>query len=242
MMVVAGTAWGDLDQVFRKGNDAYLHGDFKGAIEAYEQAASFGVESPDLYYNLGNAYFSEGDLGRAVWSYERALELKPGDDDATYNLAAARQAAAQAATDRIEGADRDPFLERIVAPLSLSTLTWTFLSLYVLFFGVIIWLRYMPTGLLRSAVKTASAFVASAGLITGLLLADKLILRWRVQEGVVLDPAVEVKAGADTTYTTNFDVHAGLKVRVIGRDQDWLNIQLANGLEGWVPDAAIGVL
>jgi SH3-like domain-containing protein len=33
---------------------------------------------------------------------------------------------------------------------------------------------------------------------------------------------------------TGVQVHAGLRVRLLERDQDWLRVRLANGLEGWV--------
>jgi len=37
-------------------------------------------------------------------------------------------------------------------------------------------------------------------------------------------------------------IHAGLRVRLLERDQDWLRIRLANGLEGWLRDQDVGRL
>ena len=42
------------------------------------------------------------------------------------------------------------------------------------------------------------------------------------------------------SYRTSFAAHAGLRVRVVDRDQDWLRVRLANGLEGWVKAQEIG--
>jgi uncharacterized protein YgiM (DUF1202 family) len=53
---------------------------------------------------------------------------------------------------------------------------------------------------------------------------------------------VAVKDGADDNYRTAFEVHAGLRVRMIERDQDWLRVRLGNGLEGWVHASQVGTL
>ena len=76
--------------------------------------------------------------------------------------------------------------------------------------------------------------VAAVGaLLCGLLLVGRARLD-RIPFGVVLPDAVAVHEGADAAHRTSFDVHAGLRVRLVDHDQDWLRIRLANGLEGWV--------
>ena len=43
---------------------------------------------------------------------------------------------------------------------------------------------------------------------------------------MVLPDEVAVKEGADTNYRTSFDAHAGLRVRIVDHDQDWLRVRL----------------
>jgi SH3-like domain-containing protein len=64
----------------------------------------------------------------------------------------------------------------------------------------------------------------------------------RTPFGIVLPDALAVKEGADPNYRTSFEVHAGLKVRLADRDQDWVRIRRANGLEGWIRAADVGRL
>ena len=71
------------------------------------------------------------------------------------------------------------------------------------------------------------------------LLAGRVYLD-RIPFGVLLPDEVAVKEGADTNYRTSFDAHAGVRVRIVDRDQDWLRVRLANGLEGWVRAQDIG--
>src|SRR5688572_9079656 len=90
LLLAAAPARADLiDEVWRRGNDAYFKGDHAAALAAYEQIDRQGVVSAELYYNLGVVYFRQGQLGRSVWSFERAVTLAPDDEDARFNLAQA---------------------------------------------------------------------------------------------------------------------------------------------------------
>lgn len=245
LSAVPGIVHADLtDEAWKRGNDAYLRGDIPAAVTAYEQLDRSGIASPELMYNLGNAYYRQGQLGRAIWAWERALDLDPGADDARYNLAQARKVVARRVQDKLEGADRDPLWVRVVTQFTLSTETWLFSSLWVSFF-LALGLRLRARR--SEASDNAAAWGVTAGILgviaglAGALLVGRLALE-RVPFAVVLGDEVAVKEGADPNYRTTFDVHAGLRVRVLDRDQDWVRIRLANGLEGWVRDRDVGAL
>jgi tetratricopeptide (TPR) repeat protein len=232
------------DDAWKRGNDAYLRGDYASAVAAYEQLDRQNVISPELAYNLGNAYYRQGQLGKAIWAWERALNLDPDADDARYNLEQARQAAARRVHDKIEGADRDPAWIRAVTELTLSTETWLFLTLYVAFF-VALALRLRARRSAGSddlsAWGAVAVVVGVAAALAGALLAGRVALD-RAPFAIVLADEVPVKEGADPNYRTTFDVHAGLRVRLLDHDQDWVRIRLANGLEGWVHERDVGRL
>src|SRR5436190_6309391 len=78
---------------FAKANQEYAAGDFKAAIEDYDELARFGQDTPNLFYNLGNAYFRQSNFGRAILNYERALALEPHHPEAQANLRVARDEA-----------------------------------------------------------------------------------------------------------------------------------------------------
>ena len=200
-----------LDEAWKRGNDAYLHGDLAGAIAAYEQLDRQNVASRDLYYNLGVAHFRQGSLGRAIWSFERALEIDADDEDARFNLAQARKLAERRVLDKMESAEREPLWIRVVTFFTASTETWIFVGLYLGCF-VLLFLRR------RAADDSRAALTAGAAILG------------------------TVKEGADTSYHTSFEVHAGLRVRLLDRDQDWVRVRLANGLEGWLRAEDVGRL
>jgi hypothetical protein len=251
LLVALGTSMGAtaaradlLDEAWKRGNEAYLHGDYGAAAAAYEQLDRQQVVSPELTYNLGNAYYRQGQLGRAIWAWERALALDPDADDARYNLEQARKVAARRVRDKLEGADRDPVWIRVVNQLPVSTETWLFVVLDVVFF-VALGLRFYRRRSLApdegSAWGAVAAILGVAAALAGALLVGRVALD-RVPFAIVLGDEVHVKEGADPNYRTSFDVHAGLRVRLLDRDSDWVRIHRANGLEGWVRDRDVGRL
>jgi tetratricopeptide (TPR) repeat protein len=231
-----------MDATFRRGNDAYFHGQYAEAVEAYEQVAGLGVINEDLFYNLGNAYLKAGGLGSAIYNYERALELDPSQEDVRYNLSTARDAARKQAEDRLVGEEGVPLWIRVVQPFTVGALSWWFLSLYVALFTLLLLLHFVQPGFLRAALLALFAFVLAGTGVTGLLLGGRLYLSERVAQAIVLPDSVQVKEGPDPNYQTVFAVHAGLKVRITEKEQDWLRVRLSNGLEGWVRARELGRL
>jgi SH3-like domain-containing protein len=111
---------------------------------------------------------------------------------------------------------------------------------YLAFFAVL-FLRRRAGEDARGPLGAGAAILGAVALLAGVLLAGRAYLD-RVPFGVVLPDALAVKEGADANYKTSFQVHAGLRVRLLDRDQDWLRIRLANGLEGWVRGQDVGRL
>lgn len=229
-----------LDEVWKQGNAAYLAGDWNKAVAAFDQLDRQGVVSSDLYYNTGVSYFRLGDLGRAAWSFERTISVDPKDDDAAFNLAQIKKLLARKTTDKIEGAERDSMWIRIVGALTSSTQTWLFVIFYMLTFWFLIWrLRVSPED--RAPWSAAAALTGVAAALAGVLLLGRVTLD-RIPFGIVLPESVAVKEGADANYRTNFQVHAGLRVRLLEQDGPWTRVRLANGLEGWVRGQDVGKL
>jgi tetratricopeptide (TPR) repeat protein len=250
LALAAGSARADLtDDVWKRGNDAYLRGDYPAAVAAYEQLDRQQVVSAELVFNLGDAYYRQGQLGRAIWCWERALALDPDHEDARYNLAQARKLEDTRVHDKIEGAEREPIWIRAVSQLGAATELWLFVGFYLAFF-IALALRLRARrqadpdgreGGHGSGWTALAAILGTAAALAGLLLIGRVAME-RMPSGIVLADQSDVKEGADPNYKTTFQVHAGLRVRLLDRDQDWVRIRLANGLEGWVRDRDIGRL
>jgi len=229
-----------LDQGWQRGNEANLRGDYAAAAAAYEQLDRQHVVSTDLYYNLGVTYFRQGHLGKAIWSFERALVVSPDDEDARFNLAQARKLADQRAHDKLEGAEREPLWSRVVTYVSPSTTVVIFCALYLGCFALL-FIRRRSADDSRVAVTAGAAILGAGALLAGTLVMGRMNLD-RIPFAVVLPDTVAVKEAADNNFHTSFQVHGGLRVRVLDREQDWVRVRLANGLEGFVHAEDVGPL
>jgi tetratricopeptide (TPR) repeat protein len=227
---------------FGDANRAYQESRYPEAIALYESLVARGVVHEDLFYNLGNAYFRAGQLGRAIWNYERALRVEPALDDARYNLEVARTAVAGRVADRLEGAEIEPLWIRAVTFFSLSGLAIGLLVLDGLLFALLIAVRFLAVGFVRTALVAVAVFVGAAAAGNLALLAGQIYLVERVEQGIVLADQAVMREGPDHTVAERGELHPGLRVRILGAQGDWLHIRLANGVDGWLEADRIGRL
>ncbi len=241
LLLAASTAHADvIDEAWRRGNEAYFKGDYRAAVAAYDQLDRQGVVSPDLYYNLGVAHFRAEALGSAIWSFERARALDPEADDARFSLEQARKLAQRRVHDRIEGAEHEPAWIHLVTALPTSWQTWLFSALYLGCFTAL-FLRRRASPDARATFTAAAAILGVGALLGGALLVGRAFLD-RIPFAIVLPDKIQVKEGADANHHTSFELHAGLKLRLLETDRDWVRIQLPNGLQGWVLRKDVGRL
>ncbi|HSF16039.1 MAG TPA: tetratricopeptide repeat protein [Vicinamibacteria bacterium] len=225
-------------EAFRRAEALYQEQRYDEAVEVYEAMRAQGIEDGALYYNLGNAYFKAGRLGRAVLNYERARELMPGDPDVRANLAFASELVAESveppplpliirwAVDWYERL-RPSTLARI---LSLSFLVGgaaVTLLLSQRFSGL-----HMPM-LLALGVSVAAALAAGASLLA------KLDAEATRDDAIVLTENAYVRSGPGEASPRLAEIHEGLKVRVLSEREAWFQVELANGLNGWIPSEQV---
>jgi hypothetical protein len=244
VLLAAGRARGD--ELFSRANQDYGSRNYDAAIAKYEQLVASGVRHESLFYNLGNAYFRSAQsgakdrLGRAILSYERALALAPGFEDARYNLDVARElVSARYGEDKVKGAAEDPLWVRVATWLPLATLSWVFLGVNMLFFALLIAIRFLATGFLRTGLIVGDVFAGVGGVVLGVLLAVQVYYLETVKVGVVTADEVVMREGPDASRREGPRLHAGHRAQVLREDHGWVRIRLANQMEGWVPRQAV---
>ena len=227
---------------FTGANRAYGEGRWDDAVAGYESLVAAGLVNRDLYFNLGNAYFRSGHLGPAIYNYERALRLSPSFADAKHNLALARDEVATRWPDRMKSAEKPSTWIRIVTFLSTRTLTVLFLAFNLAFFCGLIFVRLVRRGAFRTSLIVTSVVAGMLTISAAVLLWSNVHYTQKVHYGIVLNDQLHMREGAYEQSGEGALIHAGLRVRVIGRESGWVQIGLANGHAGWVPDKAIGEL
>jgi tetratricopeptide (TPR) repeat protein len=229
------------EESFDRGNAAYAAGDFNGAAAAYETVLRYRIRDGRVEYNLGNAEFRRGNLGKAILHYERARRLEPTDAEVRANLAYARSFAYDQVPQEAPSAVVAwiPALQDRLGP---DRQAWILLLLVWAVAGV------LALGLSRpGAWSAAHAWGLAALALAVAVTAASWYVTWQRVEGVqlavVLDDAVEVLSGPGENNAALFTVHEGLTVTVQGDVRsDWIQVALPNGLYGWVPLEAVGLV
>ncbi len=226
------------EEIFNAGNSAYEKGNYEEAAAAYRRVAQYGIVDGRVEYNLGNAAFKLGRLGEAILHYERALRLSPGDADVEANLELARARR----FDRVEA-------PQVAAPIRIALqlqarvgpdrLALTVLVLVWAAAGLVAWRSARPGG------WNAFAGWVLAGLVAAIAVTSvSWFTTYRRIEGtpaaVVLQDTVDVLAGPGQNNASIATVHEGLSLEVLAEREEWVQVGLPNGLNGWVPREALG--
>lgn len=215
--------------LFQQANESFLKQDYTSAREGYEKLLSHGFGGPDIHYNLGTTYLSQGDLGRAVLAFERSRRAGGEGPDLEANLAMAR--ARQ--LDKVVGAaPEEPFLQRVVAATNGNLVVWLFLGTWLGGFAFLFLFRLLRPGG-RGWAVVVGGLLLTASLPSGALLAAHVWVHETLHEAVVIASTLRAREFPKEEAKVAFEVHPGLKVRVMEETGRYVRIRLPNGLEGW---------
>jgi tetratricopeptide (TPR) repeat protein len=228
---------GQQDLVTR-GDSAYSQEMFTEAISLYEQVLGQGYESATLYYNLGNAYFNVNNLPAAILNYERAKVLAPGDPDIAFNLRIANSMI----PDKIEVVPEIFYVQWWKSLRnSISLHAWTIASIIsfsLLILGVGFFFLSGSMFIRKMAFWAGIVFVL-VSLAVFSMTYTKYDMQSKHTEAIVFNPTITVKSSPNQLGKDLFVIHEGTKVFIIEEINEWCNIRIANGSEGWLPAGSI---
>ncbi|HZI08783.1 MAG TPA: tetratricopeptide repeat protein [Myxococcus sp.] len=215
--------------LFQQANESFLKQDYAGAQSGYEKLLERGFGGPDIHYNLGTTHLARGDLGRAVLAFERARKAGGEGPDLEANLALAR--ARQ--LDKVVGtAPEEPFHHRVVAATSGNLVAWLFLGTWLGGFAFLFLFRVLRPGQ-RTWAAVVGGVLLLAAVPCGALLAAHVWVHETLHEAVVVAPTLRAREFPKDEAKVSFEVHPGLKVRVMEDTGRFVRIRLPNGIEGW---------
>ncbi len=228
-------------ELFADAQEAYDNGEYTRAINLYQQVLGQGMESGPVHYNLGNAYFRAGELGEAILHWEKARQLNPRDQDVQFNLKVGRARI----QDRIEAPESSFLIQvfnGIKYRLTLNELGWSVGALFLLAGLAFAGWRLLPlAGLKRTAWVVLVVSIVLL-LLSGPLLASRLMEVAREDYGIILSKEVRARSGPQEFSTEVFILHEGTRVQVEARRDRWYQIRLADGKEGWIPRTDLGII
>ena len=223
-----------VDSLWDSANQAYMEGRWSDAVAEYEMISGMGLESAALYCNTGDAYYKDGNVPMAILFYERALKLDPSYEDARYNL----QLLNSIIQDRIDPVP--DFILKVWAKdicYMMNSDAWAIC--FIVFLALTLALALLFILGATAAGRRAGFFT---GIVTLLLAVACLSFAlWQkndymsADDAIVMRPVTSVKSSPSSEASTDlFILHEGTKVHALDRVGTWINIELADGRQGWL--------
>lgn len=250
MAVAAGPARADVvDEAFARGNRAAEAGDFRAAVEAYEEAERLlPGTSALLSYDLGTAYAQLGEVGLATYHLRRALRAQAQANAevaaaAQRNLGIVRQRAEVAALANGAQIDRpETWRDALLAAVGAPEFGWLALGAGWLALLVVLLRARLggraAGGVLGSVIGVLVAIYLVVGGLHGYAVRAEI----EAPQAIALPAKLEVREGPGPHRKVLFVVQGGSRVRIVDRGSGWLRVRLPDGLEGWAPQADLGEL
>ena len=219
----------EAEALFNASNDAYAREDYAKAKEGFQKLVEHGYGGADVLYNLGTACLATDDLGGAVLALERARRAGGDQEDIEANLALAR---ARQLDRVVGGQNEEPFLERVAQAVPESAASVAFLALWSLAFVSLAAVRVFSDRRRLAMIAVCALSFLAAVPVAGVVWAHVWV-RSELREGVVQAASLPARELPRDGGKVAFEVHAGLKVRLLEESGKFVRIRLPNGLEGW---------
>lgn len=216
---------------------SYEAGQYRNAIDQYEQIVKDSQATAAVYYNLGNAYYKNGQKGKAILNYKRALRLNTADKQARENIAFIQRKTANA-----PAALQDIFFIRWYQSLlsALPANAWAIAAL-LCFCTTLIVLYLIRVRSLRFGYRWLSFSAIMTILIISLAITGYRQGRGR-EEGVVLSGQAFLYEAADPAKV-KISIPEGTVVRFLGeRKESKILVRLVNGSEGWIEQSDVEII
>lgn len=234
----SGQKSADTDSLFMQANKAYSIDKYEEAAELYEQILTGGMESPEVYYNLGNAYYKLRNYPKAILNYERALRLDPLNENIRFNLEKTQ----------VYNLDQIDEIPEFIIRRGLRNVleifspnAWAYISLLAFIIGLSLLLLSFLS--FKINLKRIGLYAAIAALIisvsTFLIAGSAKNFILKSGGAIVMTPTVTVKGSPDEGSTDLFLIHEGTKVFILDKIDDWYEIKLTDGKQGWLQQSKV---
>ena len=222
------------DENFKNANQLYEEGKFAEALELY-QSIEGQIAHWKLFYNMGNCYYKTGDFVKAKIYYLRAERLKPFEPSIQKNIDIVNKRF----SDKIEAENPDFItrtIQRIETVVSLNMVS-TILIISIIILNLFIFL------LIKNGRTKFRLYGVSFSLVIVLLMAGYHIYRTGKQSvrntAVVIKADTELRSGPGENNTILFKVNPGLKVKIIEKSRNWVQVSASSQIAGWIEASRI---
>jgi len=127
---------------------------------------------------------------------------------------------------------------------SLSVDTWAIFSLIFLFVFFVAAAIFLVGNTIT--VRKIFFWVGLVFLMSTLISVINAFYQHRdfqtSREAIIFEPTVNVKSSPDEGSQDIFVIHEGSKVKITDKVGAWIEIRIANGSDGWVPESTVKII
>ena len=169
----------------------------------------------------------------AILYYEKAKKLKPNDERINFNLAIANRKV-------LDKIDTVPELFiwtwwRSFYDL-LTEKNWAILSICCFALVFIFLIFYLLSQSIR--IRKISFWLSTLMLVVTLVSVLNAYMQFKnitnEKEAIIFSPTVTVKSSPDANSVDLFVLHEGTKVKIHDNINEWYEIKIADGSDGWI--------
>jgi tetratricopeptide (TPR) repeat protein len=228
-LLAVATLHAEQNPAFSQANGDFAAGEFRKAIDGYEQLVRAGNWSANLFYDLGNAWYRGGDRGKAILNYERALALEPHHPEAEANLRLVR--------------DQARALELRPSPIERS-LSFATAKQYAIGAAITFWIVAFVAAAslfaLRRSVKRTAILVVGVAVCVASTWAAYVTETGRRGDALAIVTADKVEARLATADTSAsvLALPPGSEIKILSTRGNWIYAALPNEQHGWIPASA----
>lgn len=232
---------GQAVEKFNQANELYNNGEYKKAVNLYEQIIDNGYNDSKLFYNLANSYYKLEMIPNAILNYEKALKINTNDEDAKFNLRLANLKT----IDKIEEVPKVFYIRwfnGIINYLGSNLLAWFSIAfIWLALLAFILFIKANNSVLKKLSFSTGTFFLII--FIFGTVLTYySYNEEENKKEAIIFSESVYIKSSPDDEGTNLFMLHEGTKVQVLDEVDNWKKIKIKNGNIGWIQPGSIEII
>jgi len=222
----------DLKQLEDSATHYYNKSNYSNAIVYYDSIISENYSSVALFLNAGNCYFQIGDLANALYHYEKALAIDPSNEDVQHNLAIANSKV-KSKTQELPTAFYEKWFDSAISIMSsdgwsvlaivLFALSLTLAGLYLFSRNI----KFRKTGFIVGIITLSFAIIS-------IIFASHLSKKVTNNKFAIVFEKGLVKSSPNEESNNLFELPEGIKVEITDSLDNWYNVKLSDGKQGWI--------